>query len=200
VQLKENLQLPRPAGTADIVRNRRQQLAAYGDYRAGLLRLFKECAAGRISSAQFYERLPRYWHYDLGDRLQGAGWERQGKASDFKALSKAFLAIVGAKASERDDVVAEEIDHLCQLKVPSRTAFLSEMLCLRFPDLYPVTNKPVHDFLADIKFKGPRGASEGAAYVDLAQRLRMAVRASKGHPAKNIAELDAVIWLKYSPG
>lgn len=198
-QLKEKLQLPRPSGAADIVRDRRQKLAAYRKHQSGLMKLFRDCAAGRVTSPQFYDQLPKYWHRDLGDRLQGAGWERQGKASDFKALSTAFLEIVNAKPSERDDVVADQIDDLRRLKVSSRTSFLSEMLCLRFPDLYPVKNQPVEDFLADIRFKGPRGASEGAAYVDLAQRLRMALRVSKGHPAKNIAELDAVIWLKYTP-
>ena len=96
-----------------------------------------------------------------------------------------------------------EIDALREKGVRSRGAFLSEMLCLRFPDLYPVKNEPVEGFLAAIKFKGPRGASEGVAYVDLAQRLRMTLRANPKHPAKNIAELDAVLWLAYgknSPG
>jgi hypothetical protein len=196
-ELQESLQLPRPAGSADIVRQRRAQLACYRKHQAGLMKLFRRCSEGRITSPQFYDELPRYWSANAGDRLQGAGWERQGKASNFQELSHSFLAIVGASDADRDDVVADEIDRLHQLKVPSRTAFLSEMLCLRFPTLYPVKNKPVSDFLSDIRFKGPRGASEGAAYVDLAQRLRMAVRASKGHPAKNVAELDAVIWLAY---
>lgn len=107
------------------------------------------------------------------------------------------MRIVDASDAERDDVVAEEIDWLQSHKVRSRTAFLSEMLCLRFPTLYPVKNQPVEDFLAAIKFKGPRGASEGAAYVDLAQRLRVSLRANPKHPAKTIAELDAIVWLAY---
>jgi hypothetical protein len=196
-ELRASLQLPRPRGSAEIVRQRRAQLVSYRRHESGLMNLFKRCARGQLTNSQFYAQLPRYWSAESGDRLQGAGWERQGKASSFREVSRSFLAINGASDAERDDVVAQEIDRLHALNVASRTSFLSEMLCLRFPKLYPVKNKPVSDFLSDIRFKGPRGASEGAAYVDLAQRLRMAVRANKGHPAKNVAELDAVIWLAY---
>lgn len=196
-ELLEALQLPRPKGAADIVRQRRTQLANYLGHEAGLMKLFRACASGRLSNEGFYDSLPNHWSGKLGNRLQGAGWERQGKGSDFQKLSQSFLRIIAATAAERDDVVAEEIDWLLSNKVRSRTAFLSEMLCLRFPTLYPVKNQPVEDFLASIKFKGPRGASEGAAYVDLAQRLRMSLRANPRHPAKTIAELDAIVWLAY---
>jgi len=167
------------------------------------MRIFEKCADGRMTNQEFYDTLPEHWSFDNNDRLQGAGWERQGKGSDFKELCQSFLKIVNTAATKRDAVVATEIDRLSELDVRSRGAFLSEMLCLRFPELYPVKNHPVQEFLKDIKFKGPRGASEGVAYVDLAQRLRMTLRANPDHPAKNIAELDAVLWLKYgknSPG
>lgn len=196
-ELLEALRLPRPAGAVAIVHKRREQLASYLTHSAGLFRLFKACAAGRLSNKDFYDALPTHWSGKLNNRLQGAGWERQGKGSDFRKLSQSFLRIVNAPDAKRDDVVAEEIDWLHSKGVRSRTAFLSEMLCLRFPALYPVKNQPVEDFLAAIKFKGPRGASEGAAYVDLAQRLRMSLRANPRHPAKNIAELDAIVWLAY---
>lgn len=160
------------------------------------MKLFRECAAGRISNTDFYARLPQYWRWGF-NRFQGAGWERQGKSSNFKELTGAYLRIVDAKPSDRDDVVAAELDRLQARKNPARTAFLSEMLCQAFPQLYPVVNLPVKKFLSAIKFKGPRGASEGAAYVDVALRLRMSLRASKAHPAKSLAELDAVIWLQY---
>jgi HKD family nuclease len=197
LKVKESLLLPKPAGATALVAQRREQLASYMHHRADLLRLFRECAARRVSSRAFYEQLPQHWSWDAGDRLQGAGWERQGRGSNFHQLSEAFIRIVDAASTERDDVVAEQIDWLHARKVPARTAFFSEMLCLRFPKLYPVINQPVHDYLSAIKFRGPRGASEGAHYVDLAQRLRYSLRANPKHPAKNIAELDAVIWLEY---
>lgn len=202
-ELLDALKLPRIAGAAQIVCNRREQLASYLTHREGLMRIFEKCADGRMTNQEFYDTLPEHWSFDNNDRLQGAGWERQGKGSDFKELCQSFLKIVNTAATKRDAVVATEIDRLSELDVRSRGAFLSEMLCLRFPELYPVKNHPVQEFLKDIKFKGPRGASEGVAYVDLAQRLRMTLRANPDHPAKNIAELDAVLWLKYgknSPG
>lgn len=196
-ELLEALKLPRIAGAAAIVRRRRQQIESYSRHRAGLMQIFRASAERRMSNRDFYDALPEHWSSELNDRLQGAGWERQGKASDFHKLSQSFLRIVNSPSSERDDTVVREIDSLSRQGVQSRGAFLSEMLCLRFPKLYPVKNQPVLAFLTDIKFRGPRGASEGVAYVDLAQRLRMALRANPRHPAKTLAELDAVLWLAY---
>lgn len=191
------LGLPQPVGTKRQIGIRRRQLAAYAHNRNGLINLFKRCAGGQISSAKFYEQLPSYWSGELGDRLQGAGWERQGKDSDFKVLSKGYLRILAATEEDRDDVVEEEIDALHQKHVATRKSFLSEMLCLEFPEEYPVLNKPVQNYLAIVDFKAPRGASEGSRYIDLARKLRSSLLQNPGHPAKNLAELDAVIWLAY---
>lgn len=191
------LKLPQPAGTKRQIGIRRQQLAAYAQNRNGLINLFKRCAGGQISPAKFYEQLPNYWSGELGDRFQGAGWERQGKDSDFKALSKSYLRILAATEVDRDDVVVVEIDALHQKHVATRKSFLSEMLCLEFPEEYPVLNQPVQDYLAIVDFKAPRGASEGSRYIDLARKLRSSLLQNPGHPAKTLAELDAVIWLAY---
>ena len=189
--------LPKPAGTKKQINIRRNQLAAYNKNRAGLINLFRRCADRRISTSQFYEQLPEYWGYDIGDRLQGAGWERQGKDSDFRALSESYLRILDATDEDRDDVVVDEIDALRNQRVVTRRAFLSEMLCLQFPGEYPVLNQPVQDYLKEVKFKAPRGASEGARYVDLAKKLRFSLLQNPKHPAKNLAEIDAVIWLAF---
>ncbi|OYV49439.1 MAG: hypothetical protein B7Z78_13620 [Rhodospirillales bacterium 20-60-12] len=192
-----SLTLPRPAGMNKQIDVRRQQLAEYAKNSGGLMTLFRNCAEGRITSDKFYNDLPKYWGGDVGGRLQGSGWERQGKGSDFQALSESFLRIVDAADTDRDDVVIEEMDRLAKNKVRTRSAFLSEMLCLKFPSLFPVVNKPVKEYLADIKFRAPSGASEGAKYLDLARKLRVSLKRNPNHPAKNLAELDAVIWLKY---
>lgn len=191
------LKLPIGAGINRQVRFRRRQLAAYRKHRAGLIRLFRSCAAGRITSEQFYRRLPHYWGHELGNRLQGAGWERLGKDSDFEALSDSYVRILDAAKDDRDDTVVEEIDSLRKMRVGTRTAFLSEMLCLQFPSEFPVLNKPVRDYLAAVRFRAPRGAGEGARYIDLAKKLRIALLQEPNHPAKNLAELDTVIWKKY---
>jgi HKD family nuclease len=188
--------LPTPRGMSKHIKHRREQLAAYQKQQAGLMQLFRRCASGNISSQEFYDQLPNYWGREVGDRLQGKGWERQGSESDFHSLSQSFVRILDATDDDRDDVVVEEIDNLSEQHVATRKAFLSEMLCLRFPEQYPVLNKPVQDYLSEIEFKAPRGATEGVRFVDLARKLRFSLLQNKHHPAKNLAELDTVIWLE----
>jgi HKD family nuclease len=191
------LKLPRPPGTERLINSRRGNLAAYKKKRTALIRLFRRCAKGDISSDQFYQTLTTYWSPEVGDRLQGRGWERRGKDSDFQALSRSFVKILDAADQDRDDVVRFEIDALRDQNVPARAAFLSEMLCLNFPDEYPVLDTPVWNYLKHVKFRGPRGASEGAHYIHLATTLRASLLQNPGHPAKNLAELDTVIWLAH---
>jgi hypothetical protein len=191
------LNLPTPRGATRYIRSRREQLEAYEQHRAGLIDLFRRCAGEEISSAEFYEQLPNYWSHDLNDRLQGAGFEILGKHSDFRRLSQSYLRILGAADDDRDDVVVEEIDALKNQGVSSRGAFLSEMLCLQFPQEYPVLNYPVKEFIKVANFKAPRKASEGTRYVDLARKLRLSLLQNPNHPARNLAELDTVLWMAY---
>ena len=188
------IKLPNPVGAKKLINIRRKQLAEYVKNRVGLIDLFAQCAGKKITSAEFYKQLPNFWSGVIGDRLQGAGWEILGKHSDFIALSKSYLKIINATDEDRDDVIAEEIDMLHSARVPTRHAFLSEMLCLEFPEKYPVLNQPVLDYRKQLKFKAPQGASEGARYVDFAKKLRHSLLQNPGHPAKNLAELDTVIW------
>lgn len=196
-EFDEALTLPSPADARRLVRQRRKQIQEYQLRKAGLVQLFKQCANGKISSAEFYEKLPLHWGHKWKNRLQGAGWERSGSTGDFKALSQAFLAILQASDTERDDVVVTKIDELHAKKVAARGAFLSEMLCLAFPSLYPVKNDPIRKFMKAIDFRVTRGASEGASYLSLARLLRAAVQADRRGPAKNLAELDALLWRTY---
>jgi HKD family nuclease len=189
--------LPKPMNTNRIVAERRKQLAAYKKRKPGIMSLFRRCANKKISSDEFYHELPKHWSYLLGNRLQGPGWERQGRNSDFQLLSKSFVRIMNASADDRDDIVAEEIDKLVRQGVPARRAFLSEMLCLKFPEEYPVLDNPVRKYLNHVKFRTPRGASEGARFIILAKKLRFSLLQNIDHPARNLAELDAVIWSVY---
>jgi len=191
------LDLPKPSGSKKQVEGRRKQLSAHMSLKKDLYKLFLRCSKGEISSSEFYERLPSLWSWDSGNRLQGLGWERQGKGSDFKALSASFIRISNANKGDRDDTVVRELDRLSSLKNSARRAFFSEILCLTFPDKYPVLNKPVYAYLSGIKFRPPKGSSEGAAYLDLAKKLRISLAKNPKHPAKNLAELDSVIWLEY---
>lgn len=189
--------LPRPKGMDAHIAERRKQLRSFQKKRSGLETLFRRCAKGKIKPLAFYEQLPNYWSWEIGDRIQGRGFEILGKRSNFRALSKSYVAIVDASDDERDACVVREIDKLKEQDVSSRGAFLSEMLCLRFPTMYPILNAPVQKFLRVSKFRAPRGASEGVRYLDLARKLRASLLQNPDHPAKNLVELDAVIWRKY---
>jgi HKD family nuclease len=191
------LSLPTPRGMEKRLEDRRKNLAKYLQHRTPLERLFRRCASGQVSSDKFYEELHNYWSYEVGDRMQGFGYEIKGKHSDFQALSQSFINILNATDEDRDDVVREEIDHLHDKSVPTRGAFLSEMLCLRFPTEYPVLAKPVWDYLRAVKYKSPRNSSEGSNFIFLAKALRNSLLQNPKHPAKNLAELDTVIWLAY---
>lgn len=191
------LLLPSPPDIADLVKARRKQLRRYVATQKPLLRLFRNCASGAIDPAMFFDRLPDVWSWEIGNRLQGDGWERRGKGSDFQALSQSFLRILETDAADRDDAVVLEIDNLAAQGVETRRAFLSEMLCLAFPTEYPVLNQPVRDYMKAIRFRAPHGATEGGRYLDLAKKLRVSLLQNPRYPAKNLAELDTVIWRVY---
>jgi len=116
---------------------------------------------------------------------------------DFHTLSQSFMRILDATDADGDNVVSSELDWLSRRKVPTRRAFLTEMLCLRFPDKYPVLNQPVQDYLKAVGYKATRGASKGARFLHLAKALRSSLLQNPEHPAKNLAEPDTIIWLAY---
>lgn len=194
------LVLEEPPDSRQLITLRRRQLSKYRESQASLIELFRKCANGQLSSARFFELLPTIWDMSLGNRLQGKGWERRGKEADFKELADSFLQIFDATQPDQDDVVASELDKLAESENPARRAFLSEMLCLAFPSRYPVLNKPVSDYLKAIAFRSPRGATEGARYIDLAKKLRSFLVQNPKFPAKSLAELDTLIWRVYGKG
>jgi hypothetical protein len=191
---RPTLKLPRPPKTSELLSDRRKIMKFSRENLQKLESLFKKCASKKISSEDFYEKLPEYWSSAVGNRMQGAGFERRGKSSNFQTLSESLIRILNARPSRRDDVVRREIDHLAIQKIEPRKAFLTEMLCHFYPTLYPVLNKPVQEYLSEKNFVSPRGSSEGAKYIYLANVLRNSLRASTGYPAKNLAELDTLIW------
>lgn len=192
-----DIYLPEPEDTKTLLIKRRKQLRSHKKVQQEFISLITKCSKSKLSSKRFYEELPNVWGYDVGNRLQGFGYEISGKHSDFRELSRSFLNIYNADITEMDDCVTEEIDRLHALNVPTRGALLTEFLCLTFPNRYPVLNKPVKRYLSEIKFKSPRGASEGSKYIDLAKKLRASLKQYPNHPAVNLAELDTIIWRVY---
>lgn len=191
------LTLEIPPDSEQLIAERREKLSKYLESQASLIELFRKCAEESISSGEFFENLPTIWNWDQGNRLQGNGWERRGKAANFQELATSFLRIFDAPEAERDDIVASELDALKIAGNPARRAFLSEMLCLAFPSRYPVLNKPVSKYLIAMKFKSPKRATEGARYIDLAKKLRSFLAQNPTFPAKSLAELDTLIWGVY---
>ncbi len=198
-----DLSLPTPKNVQrlqEVLDNRRSQIKRFSRSRPALEKLLRDAAAKRIFSANdreaFYQQLNKLWVFgDGGSRFQGAGWERQGKGSDFSVFSRSFLKVLDSTDSDRDQVVIDEIDSLAEKNIPTRKALFSEMLCQFFPKLYFVLDSPVREWAQSTNFSPPKRASEGVRYYDLAVKLRRALSHSKGYPAKNLAELDAVIWL-----
>lgn len=173
---------------------RRGQARAHARLAKKFHNLFRACAQGKITSALFYERLPSVWSGHAGNRIQGWGFEMRGKAADYRAIARSFLRICDATLRTRDDVVRQEIDSLAEQENPARGAFLSEMLCLEFPRVYPILNGPVDNFLRRVRYRAPRGASEGARYIHVARSLRAALRQNPDHPARSLLELDGVLY------
>src|SRR5690606_24701317 len=144
----------------------------------------------------FYYKLSSLWFFgEEGSRFQGKGWERKGRNSDFRELSKSLVHVLDAPFASRDSVVIREINRLTQLRIPTRGALFSEMLCQFFPKHYFVLNSPVQDWFAGLDFSFPRGLSKGERYVNRARLLRAALDRAENYPAENLAELDCIIWL-----
>ena len=88
----------------------------------------------------------------------------------------------------------QEINRLTELRIPTRGALFSEMLCQFFPNYYYVLNSPVRGWFAGLDITFPRGLSIGEQYVNRARLLRAALKRADGYPAENLAELDCLIW------
>jgi hypothetical protein len=114
-------------------------------------------------------------------------WNGDG---DFRFESQTSLT--GRLRSKRGDYIPFVL--VKQGSASDDRSRLSEMLCHYFPELYPISNKPVQKWLSHIKLRGRRGATEGQRYIDLAQKLRLAVQNEHPAGARNLAELDGAIW------
>ena len=192
--------LPSGKDISAVVKKRRAQQKAFAGIRSQLINLIVSCAAGKISNANFYERMMKLWGHHKS-RFQGRGFEIAGKHSDWKQVCIS-LSTVLAKASTLpvgtiDNLVRKEIDKLASGDNPNRGAWLSEMLCHFFPEKYPIVNNPVKAWLKHNKYSNSSKASEGARYIDLSVKLRNALKSDPAYAAKNLADLDHAIWKWY---
>ncbi|QXH59363.1 phospholipase D family protein [Pseudomonas azerbaijanorientalis] len=196
-----DLQLPSPSelpGLKKILRERREQMRQFQQTKIALESLFRTAAATPRWSAQrneaFYDGLNALWSIGRGNRFQGSGWERRGKGSDFREFARSLIRVLDAENISRDEVVTREIDRLDVVGVSTRGALFSEMLCQFFPASYHLIDRPISDWLSETGV-APSGGTEGNRYLQSARLLRVALQSTEDYPAKNLAELDVIIWL-----
>lgn len=192
------LALPQGPTYVQAVRERRKQQGTFKDIKGQISTDLRRCADGKMSDSEFWKSFWEIWS-GHESRFQGSGIQFSGKSAKWRQACRALVTILEAARSRSpqhalDAVVSREIDRLAQLRNPARGAWLSEMLCHYFPDLYPIRNSPVTKWLTSNKWRGRRGASEGQRYVELAKQLRYAV-ITRPAGARNLAELDHAIWL-----
>lgn len=187
----------------EVLARRRMQMREFSKTRSDLEKAFRAAAIKKNWSekdnTKFYDQLNDLWCHHRNNRFQGAGWERQGKSSNFQELAKSVVRVFDATEMSRDRVVRLEIDRLDSAGVTTRGALFSEMLCQFFPDRYHVLNDPIRQWLQGTNADTVRGASQGANYIRSARLLRVALSRAKTYPAKNLAQLDAVIWRQRNP-
>lgn len=181
-----------------ILRARRAAMRIFNANRDDLERLFRDAAsAARWSqnrNLSFYDNLRAIWVLDGGSRFQAKGWEIKGKHCDHRELSRSLVRVLDAPEVERDVVVVREINRMSDIFLETRGSLFSEMLCQFFPSFYHVANNPIKGWLRASGLVRPRGLSEGDKYIYAARHLRTALRRTKRYPAKNLAELDALLW------
>lgn len=182
------------------IRKRRRQQAIFESLAKQIRFHIQQCAKGRLSDSRFWDWFWQKWTNRAADwRFQGSGLEITGKHASWRQVCQALNAILTAaptlRADELDHVVSEHIDQLARTRNPARGAWFSEMLCHFFPDRYPLKNAPVQRWLKQNRYRGTRGLTPGQRYTELARQLRAAVTSHPGG-ARNLAELDSVIWLQ----
>ena len=195
-----SLQLPSGTLIDEAVLARRKQHEAFADIKEALAELIGRCAQGILTNEHFYTEMMALWGRHPS-RLQGKGLEIRGKHSNWQDVCRSISTILAtaetASVPALDYTVRKEIDRLAKARNPNRGAWLSEILCHYFPDLYPLVNNPVKAWLQHNEYRVPRKASEGAQYIYRARALRRAIKQNTKNEARDLLELDHAIWRWY---
>ena len=190
--------LPTGASYIEKVKDRRKQQAEFSEIEPKLTKAVRQCASLQMSNSEFWRHFWDLWA-EHSSRFQGSGLQISAKRANWRHACQALTAILdsnrmGIANGHLDNVVATEIDRLETEDNPVRKAWLSEMLCHYMPDRYPVLNGPVREWLKANKLNPVNNGSDGRKYIEISRTLRK-VRESKPSGARNLAELDNVIWL-----
>ncbi|MFH1021776.1 MAG: phospholipase D family protein [Planctomycetota bacterium] len=186
-----------PRLSAGDIAERREQIRYFRSHVEKPLKvLILRCArnSGRAGSQQFYEQMwDAFWGTKC--RIQGNGMQILGKSANWREACQSLTRIFAAGDENRDDVVRDEVDFLKKNKNVVRKAWLSEVLSRYYPTEYPLLAGPAWRWLAASHYSKPRGASEGATYLDIARKYRAYTARDKRY--RNLLELDCAIWKKY---
>jgi hypothetical protein len=192
------LPLPGGKGVEEGIRKRRQAQKTFLEIKDKLLEIVKQSASGKMNDLMFYEEMMKLWS-NHPSRFQGSGFQILGKHAKWHEICVSLLNIlnksIAASQSSLDDIVKKEIDNLVEKDNPLRRSWLSEMLCHFFPEKYPLIDEPVQTWLKCNKYRAPRNSSEGAKYIDLAIKMRQAIKGvGAKSKIKDLPELDTAIW------
>jgi len=192
------LPLPKGKGIEELLANRRGGQKKFSQIKDKLIDIMGRSASGKINDSIFYKEMMKLWS-DHPSRFQGSGFQILGKNAKWHEICAALLNILNksitASQSSLDDIVKKEIDNLAEKENPIRRSWLSEMLCHFFPDKYPLIDGPIESWLKYNKYRAPRNSSEGAKYIDLAIKMRQAIKGGGNKTnIKDLAELDTAIW------
>jgi len=191
------LQVPSSKGINARLPWRRAKQRAFGQIAGKLRRAVGLCARAKITNAQFYDRMCALWG-DHTSRFMGQGFQIRGKHAKWQQVCRSLDTILSR--AERigppalDAVVRAELDRLAEERNAARRSWLTEMLCHYFPKSYPLVDAPVVGWLRANKYRAPRGSSEGAAYIDLARKMRHVVASRHNPHIRDLVELDFAVW------
>jgi hypothetical protein len=177
------------------LRSRRTMLNKFNKIRRRLIKLFKEGARKRLTNRQIYDNFWKDWGQNL---VQAHAWTIQGRNSDWQLFALGITRILNADEVARDQIVKLVIDDFANQQLSTRRSVLSEPLCEFYPKRYPLINRPVKDWIIKMNYQPPAGASEGAKYIDMANKMRSTLehnnRKAGRMRAQNLFELDYQIW------
>ena len=134
-----NITLPKGAKYREAIQDRRKQQKAFADIVEDLKKSMEDCAKGKITNDHFWNTFWSLWGTHKS-RFQGSGLQITGKNADWKQSCNSVMNIINKSQSvseiHLDRIVRQEIDSLANAGNPVRGAWLTEILCHYFPDLY----------------------------------------------------------------
>lgn len=183
-------QLIKTLGKVDLTIPRQEQ-KIYTRNKTQFEQLVKKCAAGTILKDKYYEKM---WNLLDGSWHGRPIWSIKCKHAKWKETCRELVKIFLAPEAERDKVVKEAVDSLASLGNPTRSAWLTEILCHHYPNSYPLLNTPVKKWIKKNKI-AKVSIIDGNTYLKITRIMRRILKENK-NKFHNFGEMDYAIWEK----